>query len=863
MHDGSVVNTPSLGPVQLLRADNSVQFLEAVFQHYRERKVFAIQRPDTGLEDLVDTLPAPDATGSTRGWIKLSYEPHHSDEPAQIVFTSGTEGRPKPIVISHGNLADVTERLNGMMQPTEDIREYIGVPVTYSFGIGRARAVAAAGGQCYLPEQFNPAEIRDMLEAGSINAISAVPSLWRLVLQSPEILEGVGGRVRWIEIGSQAMSADEKAALKKLFPRAKIVMHYGLTEASRTTLLDISSGQALASVGQTVGSVQVRLGTDDAIQIKGPHVALGQLTDGGGIVPIVDEDGWFTTKDKGRLDGDDLYFEGRLDDQINVGGIKTYAEAIEQRVQALVPAAVGKFAVGAKADEMRGMTVVVGVEQSAEEISPLIKAATEAALDGVGIASAGVVDLVLLDALPVTETGKVQRSKLADHVVEKAAAGDAVEMAGSMAKLAEAWGKVQPDAVITPKDSLYSLGADSLTSVQVAMTMETMGFPKDAVQATLEGRTLEDIAIMVDGGAAPKKRSGQALPKATVEQWAMSGVRGFMILMVLVSHWGPGLFQRLGLVQLDEYVLSIFYRMGTEGFATAFGFGLAYMIADFDERREVYLKRIRLNSVLIFGGLTALAAIKFAATALNPDVASKANFSVYFYNVLLFFGLAMASAPLWMPVIARLKDNIPAIFLIIAGLFVLGIGAEQVFEGPPLRNPLELPRLMAVAGYNVFKMSAITLTGISIGLMLINMSSHKRAIQMFVLVGLVGIILAIATMYEIKGLEAFVKNKTISLVGSGLGITLYVSFATLCLGILLWMFDRFDQMPLPVIFPAQMLVVAGGLAFIIYVAQGFVIPTKAVLVGLGVGGSLAIAAPMAVFLVVVGYASFRLYRSYF
>ncbi|NRA29599.1 MAG: AMP-binding protein [Parvularculaceae bacterium] len=848
----------------MVRAENSVQFLEAVFEHYRQGQVFAIQRPDTGLEDLVETLPAADSSGGTRGWIKLSYEPKRTNEPAQIVFTSGTEGKPKPIVISHGNLADVTERLNAMMQPTEDIREYIGVPVTYSFGIGRARAVAAAGGQCYLPEQFNPAEIRDMLEAGSINAISAVPSLWRVVLQSREILQGVADRVRWIEIGSQAMSADEKAAMRELFPRAKIVMHYGLTEASRTTLLDISAGEALASVGKAVGDVEVRLGAQDAIEIKGPHVALGQLGEGGLITPIVDADGWFTTKDRGRIEGYDVYFEGRLDDQINVGGIKTYAEAVEQRVQALVPTALGKFAVGAKADEMRGMTVVVGVERSAEDISSLIKAATEAALDSVGISSNGVVDLVVVDALPVTETGKVQRGKLAAFVGEKPTASRAaIELSGTMARVAEAWGKVQRDAVMTPEDSLYSLGADSLTSVQVAMTMETMGFSKDAVQATLQGRTIEEISLIADGGDEAKAASELALPKVTVEQWSVSAVRGFMISMVLVSHWGPGLFARLGLTSLEEYVLSVFYRMGTEGFATAFGFGLAYMIVDFDERKQVYLQRIRRNSALILGGLTALAAVKFAAATFNADIAPKSNITVYLYNVLLFFGLAMASSPVWMPLIARMKNNVMGILLIVACFYTLGVVAEALFQGPPMASPLELPRLMMVGGYNVFKMSAITLSGIAIGLMLINMSSHQRAVEVFVLGGLTGILLCAGTMFQIRGIDAFSMARELQLIDTGLGVTMYISFATFCLGALVWLFGHLNKVPGLLVIPIQVLVVFGGLTFVIYISQGFVIPAMDLLVGLGVGGTLALAAPMGVFLAVVGFTSFKLYRSYF
>ena len=75
--------------------------------------------------------------------------------------------------------------------------------------------------------------------------------------------------------------------------------------------------------------------------------------------------------------------------------------------------------------------------------------------------------------------------------------------------------------------------------------------------------------------------------------------------------------------------------------------------------------------------------------------------------------------------------------------------------------------------------------------------------------------------------------------------------------------SAFEQLHTLALGGAVLLVVFGGLTFVIYISQGFVIPAMDLLVGLGVGGTLALAAPMGVFLAVVGFTSFKLYRSYF
>lgn len=216
-------------------------------------------------------------------WMSRTFQNRNSDELALISFTSGTEGHPKGVLLTHHNLADVVFRLNKFMQVGAQISEYIGVPVYYSFGLGRCRAVASAGGRFFIPSNgFNPSEIATMLKRGEINAISAVPSLWRILLENKDIIGREGNRVRWIEIGSQYMNRQEKEALKTLFPHACIVQHYGLTEASRTTLLAIHQveGEILESVGKVTEDVEIKLTTEGHIAIRGPHVVAQCIIDG-------------------------------------------------------------------------------------------------------------------------------------------------------------------------------------------------------------------------------------------------------------------------------------------------------------------------------------------------------------------------------------------------------------------------------------------------------------------------------------------------------------------------------------------------------------------------------------------------------
>jgi len=528
----------------VLEGENSVEFLRDVFACFAERQPFAIERQETDIDRLVHTERKAPYQTTTKGWVRLDYQPLFDQTPAQVTFTSGTTGRPKPIVLSHANLADVVTRLNDLMRPTEEIREYVGVPVTYSFGIGRARAVAAAGGQIFIPERFDPFEIKKMLDDGEINALSAVPSLWRTVLNAPEILGDAGKKVLWIEIGSQLMTGIEKGAMKRIFPNAKIVQHYGLTEASRTTLLDISAsdGSDLESVGRATGSVGVKI-QNDAIAIRGDHVALGVLQEGGEIEPLTDTEGWLVTKDRGRLDGDLLFFEGRLDDQINVLGIKVYSEALESQVSHRVPEAVGHFAIGPGRDELRGQIILLVIDKPGQSHQSALEAAAQNCCEASGIDSRGAVETILVDELPMTGTGKIQRSRFDDLRTPEAEALPffrklAHRALRRRASVLEVFQAHFEEEQVSPEASFNGLGGDSLSYVTVALELEQIlgGLPLDWGEmsvAELEALTgPRSWLTQIDTSTALRASAIMLIAMGHLDLWKYGGGGAFTLFMI-------------------------------------------------------------------------------------------------------------------------------------------------------------------------------------------------------------------------------------------------------------------------------------------------------------------------------------------
>ena len=454
---------------------NSLEFVEQVFDLYEARQPVVMVSPGTGTKSLegleIDRCVTP---GERTGWFTARHPVIHEDSPAQVTFTSGTEGEPKGILLTHANLADAVERIVDVMQMTSEIREYVGVPATFSFGLARYRAVSAVGGAAYLPPRgFDPFELARMLDAGEVNALSAVPTLLRVLLDAPAVIGEAGRHLRWMEIGSQHMTPDEKRRIRKMFPNALIVQHYGLTEASRTTFLKISevADDLLDSVGTTHGKTELRLAADGRIQIRGPHVARSRVSKDG-LHPLVDDKGWFQTNDLGRLEREHLFFEGRADDLINCGGVKVSPDQLEQRIRRELPMGTS-IAIAKVPDAQRGDGVLVAVQSGAVETGLVKDLAAKALLD-MGVAAGSALHVMPVDAMPVTGTGKVQRKKLAEAFLADHQNDPRIRRAEDVehSDVLSLFRHEFPGQAVSAKDTFEKLGGDSLHYIQFSLGFE-------------------------------------------------------------------------------------------------------------------------------------------------------------------------------------------------------------------------------------------------------------------------------------------------------------------------------------------------------------------------------------------------------
>lgn len=523
---------------------NSRSYVEHVFALNEQRRpIVAFADEEAASEPsgiAIDRCIVPDSGG---GWFNEHHPLIHDDLPAQVTFTSGTEGQPKGIVLSYANLADAAERIIDQMALTSEVREYVGVPVTHSFGMARIRVVSAVGGLSYLPLRgFDPFELSRMLAAGEVNSLSAVPTLVRILLQKPEVIGEAGKKLRWMEIGSQYMSAAEKRAVRDLFPNAHIVQHYGLTEASRSTFLQISQApdERLESVGRAVGRTEVDIAEDGRIRIRGPHVARWRI-DGDQLKELTGPDGWLVTSDQGHLEDGYLYFDGRADDIINTGGVKVNPDILEAQIGKLLHSG-GKAVVAKVPDALRGEGVLVVAESSGMDVDRLRKASTDA-LKMLGLDVGDALHVKVVESIPYTATGKPLRRVLRDEfVLEQKAALKAHEAARSAEPRAgnvmEFFQHFFPGRKIDADASFEALGGDSLGYIQFSMAFE------DRFGALPTGWEAMTVAQLQSSVAANDGNSFLRLESATL-------TRAFFMICIVALHldtfiysnnWGAAYF---------------------------------------------------------------------------------------------------------------------------------------------------------------------------------------------------------------------------------------------------------------------------------------------------------------------------------
>ncbi len=411
----------------LLRASSDPGF---VVGYLATHAIGAIAVPlDPGLprarRDLIESLVGPVATldghqPAPRRGRAVDPAPPAPDAPADILFTTGTTGVPKGVVLSHRNLVASVRNINAFVGTRSDDVEAIALPLSHSFGLGRLRCALWAGARIALVDGFGrPKRLFATIDDLGVTGLALVPAAWALLRSlSGDRLGAFSGQLRYLELGSAPMSPAEKGRLAELLPTTRICMHYGLTEASRAAFQEFhEDADRLDAVGRPGPHVRIAVkdasghdmpaGEEGEVCVAGDMVTAGYWDDAAATVRAFHGE-WFRTGDLGVLDeSGTLVLVGRLTELINVGG-KMVAPAEVEAAMSHVPGVVDCVCVEAP-DPTSGATVLARVVGDPEAVD----------LAGVRHVLRNLVEaykiptrLEFIERVPRTSSGKIQRRQV-------------------------------------------------------------------------------------------------------------------------------------------------------------------------------------------------------------------------------------------------------------------------------------------------------------------------------------------------------------------------------------------------------------------------------------------------------------------
>jgi fatty-acyl-CoA synthase len=274
------------------------------------------------------------------------------DDPCWFFFTSGTTGRPKAAVLTHGQMAFViTNHLCDLMPGTTDADASLVVaPLSHGAGVHQLVQVARASKTVLLSsERFDIDEAWSLVEKWRITNLFTVPTIVKLLTEHPSVDAHDHSSLRYvIYAGAPMYREDQKHALKKL--GKVLVQYFGLGEVTgNITVLPPALHEPEDGPGVKVGTcgyertgmqvsiqddrgTEVPAGVTGEICVCGPAVFAGYYNN-----PEANErafrDGWFRTGDLGHMDAEGfLYITGRASDMYISGGSNVYPREIEEKI---------------------------------------------------------------------------------------------------------------------------------------------------------------------------------------------------------------------------------------------------------------------------------------------------------------------------------------------------------------------------------------------------------------------------------------------------------------------------------------------------------------------------------------------------
>lgn len=260
------------------------------------------------------------------------------EDVADILFTTGTTGEQKGVMISHRAIVSNAENLIGSQGYTDETVFVISGPLNHIGSLSKIWPVIMLGGTIVITEGMkNMGAFLSAFEYPSFRLASfLVPASLRMLIQfASGKLSALAGKIDFIETGAAPMSQCDMLVLRELLPHTRLYNTYASTETGIVSTYDYSCSECIAGcLGYPMKHASVFITEAGSVACKGPMLMTGYIGEPALTHSVLHEEALYTS-DLGFIDSKGrLNLQGRMDDVINIGGYKISPVEVENQVLA-------------------------------------------------------------------------------------------------------------------------------------------------------------------------------------------------------------------------------------------------------------------------------------------------------------------------------------------------------------------------------------------------------------------------------------------------------------------------------------------------------------------------------------------------
>lgn len=376
------------------------------------------------LEDVRKTVGLSDklfaaAAGALPKQFRMPLDP---SEPGVILFTSGSFGAPRGVVLSHSNLVANARQIEGLFPMNRDWVWFNPLPIFHCFGLTAGALLPILGGMKSIqyPSPLHVKQIPPLIKDTKANVLFATDTFLNQYARSaePDELSGLAFAV----CGAERVREETHNMFHEKFGPIPLLEGYGATEASPVIACNIPTDNRRGTVGWLVAGVETRLEPVDGIPgggkllVRGPNIMSGYLNAAGGIDPP--SEGWHDTGDVVSITDDDwITIMGRVKRFAKIGGEMVSLTAAEDLAAAVWPAS--RHAVVSLPDPKKGERLILVTDRPDADAAALIAHAKSIGAPELAVPR----KLIHVPEIPVLGTGKtdyVALQRIVDNEMQRA-----------------------------------------------------------------------------------------------------------------------------------------------------------------------------------------------------------------------------------------------------------------------------------------------------------------------------------------------------------------------------------------------------------------------------------------------------------